>query len=342
MRNTEEIITQCRALPGVTVLEREDGAELQLSTREGTGSMRFFPLFPGLTLAAISVSAPCWPAPVPEDSAPEAKGPLIINYCTRGRCELVLNDNRHVFLTAGHVSLTEKFARSEYVYPGRDYEGVELFVDPELAPRDEHLLQEGFGIDLASLRKRYCPDGKTCIAKGALPDELLERLFGAPGEAPALQRIGRKTAVIDWLSRLQYGCSEKEPERLTYYTRVQVEMAKRIEAILLEDLSRQHTAQEFAALFSVSESSVKNYFRGVFGQSIAQCLMSRRMRRAAQQLTETALPIIDIAGQAGYENQSKFSAAFRRHFGVSPREYRSGKKLTSSGADKSDRAESGA
>ncbi len=225
MRNTEEIITQCRALPGVTVLEREDGAELQLSTREGTGSMRFFPLFPGLTLAAISVSAPCWPAPVPEDSAPEAKGPLIIN---------------------------------------------------------------------------------------------------------------------DWLSRLQYGCSEKEPERLTYYTRVQVEMAKRIEAILLEDLSRQHTAREFAALFSVSESSVKNYFRSVFGQSIAQCLMSRRMRRAAQQLTDTALPIIDIAGQAGYENQSKFSAAVRRHFGVSPREYRSGKKLTSNGADKSDRAESGA
>lgn len=226
----------------------------------------------------------------------------------------------------------EKFARSEYIYPGRDYEGVELFIDPALSPRDEQLLLEDFGIDLLALRRSYCPDGETYIAKSALPDELLERLFGAPDENPVLRRIGQKTAVIDWLARLQYGRGEKKPERLTYYTRVQVEMAKRIEEILLDGLSRQHTAREFAALFSVSESSVKNYFRGVYGQSIAQYLTSRRMRRAAQQLTDTALPIIDIAGQAGYENQSKFSAAFRWHFGLTPREYRREKKLNASGA----------
>ena len=46
--------------------------------------------------------------------------------------------------------------------------------------------------------------------------------------------------------------------------------------------------------------------------------------------------------QFAHWTQEPFSAAFRRHFGVSPREYRSGKKLTSNGADKSDRAESGA
>lgn len=46
-----------------------------------------------------------------------------MNYCTRGRCELVLNDGRHVFLTAGQISLTERFAQREYVYPGRVYGG---------------------------------------------------------------------------------------------------------------------------------------------------------------------------------------------------------------------------
>lgn len=114
---------------------------------------------------------------------------------------------------------------------------------------------------------------------------------------------------------------------LTYYTRSQVEMAKQIEAVVSGDLSRQHTAREFAALFSVSESSVKNYFRGVYGQSILQYATQRKMLHAAELLADTALPVIEIASRVGYENQSKFSAVFRKRFGVSPREYRRSHRL---------------
>ena len=104
--NTAEVIESCRELPGVTVIERENGAELLLSQREGSGRMRFVPMFPGIMLALISVRAPSWPAPVLMDGTPEARGPLILNYCTGGRCELVLNDSRSVFLTSGHIALT--------------------------------------------------------------------------------------------------------------------------------------------------------------------------------------------------------------------------------------------
>ena len=99
--NTANILEQCRALPGVTVEEKPDGAQLRLALDDGSGRMRFYALFPGVTLAQIAVDAPRWPAPQPEESTPEARGPLIINYCAHGRCELVLNDNRRVFQTAG-------------------------------------------------------------------------------------------------------------------------------------------------------------------------------------------------------------------------------------------------
>ena len=79
-----------------------------------------------------------------------------------------------------------------------------------------------------------------------------------------------KTVVIDLLALLQYRHPAPEAERLTYYTKPQVEMAKQIEAIISGDLSQPHTAREFAVRFSVSESSIKNYFRGVYGQSILQ------------------------------------------------------------------------
>ena len=52
---------------------------------------------------------------------------------------------------------------------------------------------------------------------------------------------------------------------------------------------------------------------------------------AAGLLEKTDLPIIEVAGGAGYESQSKFASAFRREFGIAPSEYRK-KKIASGGA----------
>ena len=323
--DTAQIVRQCRRLPGVTVREGEDYTELLLSGREGSGRMRFIPLFPGVTLALISVNAPVWPAPVLESSAPEAKGPLIVNYCTRGRCELVLNDNKSVFLTAGHISLTEKFALNEYVYPGRVYEGIELFIDPETVREGLPVLREGFGVELAALREKYCPDGETYIARLSLPDMLSGRLFDVSGTETAMGTVQLKTGVIDLLALLLN--DQPHPRQLVYYTRSQVAMARQIEAIITSDLSRPHTVREFAERFSVSESSIRNYFAGVFGQSIAQYMTGQRMRLAAELLAGTRLSVIEVAARVGYLNQSKFSAAFRRAYARSPLEYRHEKMM---------------
>lgn len=42
---------------------------------------------------------------------------------------------------------------------------------------------------------------------------------------------------------------------------------------------------------------------------------------------ETRLSVIEVAGRAGYANQSKFAAAFRREFGCAPLEYRRKNRL---------------
>ncbi len=324
--DTADIIQKCRALPGVTVEEGDSYTDLLLSNAGGTGRMRFLPLFPGVTLALISVDAPTWPAPQPDECTPDANGPLIVNYCTRGRCELILNDNKSVFLTSGHISLTEKFARGEYVYPGGTYEGIELFIDPDTAQNGQPMLRDSFGVDLAQLRAKYCPNGETFIAKLPLPDNLSSRRPGFSDAGNPLRRISMQTGVIDLLALLLYG-QAPEPEQLVYYTRLQVGIAKQIEAIITKDLSQQHTAREFAERFSISESSVKNYFSGVFGQSISQYATRQRMLRAAELLTSTRLSVIEVANRVGYLNQSKFSTAFRRTHGVSPREYRTSRML---------------
>ena len=318
---TDDILRQCRALDGVEVAQHDDGAELLLHTEDGSGRMRFFSVFPGLTLAWISVRAPVWPAPGVSGGPVPETGPLLINYCITGRCELVLNDSRRVYLSSGELSLTERFAQNEYVYPGGVYEGFELFIDPEPAEQGLSVLEELFGVCLPKLIARYCPSGGTYIAKFQLPQALLARLSALHTENAAIPAASFKTGVIDFLALLLAAPDAPQPEP-AYYTKSQVEIAKQIARSITEDLSRTHTAREFAARFSISESSVKNYFSGVFGESLSHYTAARRMELAAKLLRETRLSVMDIAGRAGYLNQSKFSAAFRRAYACTPLEYR--------------------
>ncbi len=325
--NTLEILRACERLPGVTVYPKEACTELSLRTDSGNGRMQFIPLFDGVTLAMIEVHASSWPAPIPEDADSRTTGPLLINYCIRGRCELVLNDSRSVFLTAGQISLTEKFAQRQYVYPGGLYEGIELFIDPEAARDGVALLAALFDLRLEELRQRYCANGGTYIARLPLAESLLKRLYRPQDAQDSLSRIGMKTGVVDLLALLLHEQPAPEGEKLVYYTRPQVEIARQIEAVITSDLSRPHTVREFSERFSISEGSVKNYFFGMFGQSISRYAAQKRMQHAAALLSDTDLPIIEISGRVGYESQSKFAIAFRKEYGMTPLEYRKKKRI---------------
>ena len=58
--------------------------------------------------------------------------------------------------------------------------------------------------------------------------------------------------------------------------------------------------------------------------STAAFLRAQKMRQAAVLLRETDRTVLDIAGQFGYDNGSKFARAFRSVIGVSPNARRSG------------------
>ena len=48
----------------------------------------------------------------------------------------------------------------------------------------------------------------------------------------------------------------------------------------------------------------------------------QRLRKAAQLLETTGLPVLQVAADVGYGSVSQFGQAFRRQYGVSPAQYR--------------------
>ena len=114
--------------------------------------------------------------------------------------------------------------------------------------------------------------------------------------------IGMKTGVIDLLAMLLYDRLMPKEGKPVYYTRFQVEIARKIESIITADLSHSHSVREFSEQFGISEGS-KNYFFGVFGQSISRYTTHKRMVYAAELLEKSELSVIEIAGSVGYESK---------------------------------------
>lgn len=67
-------------------------------------------------------------------------------------------------------------------------------------------------------------------------------------------------------------------------------------------------------------------FKQQFGVSIHEYQTELRMRLAWSLLESTELPIGEIAERTGYEEPTNFTAAFKRHFAVLPRQVRSSTK----------------
>ena len=62
--------------------------------------------------------------------------------------------------------------------------------------------------------------------------------------------------------------------------------------------------------------------RQVFGLSTGQWVLKMRLDFARQQLLTTNIPIVEVANNIGYEDQSAFSRQFRRATGFSPLAFR--------------------
>lgn len=156
----KQLLEKCGELPGIQTVDHGGYAELRYRNGHDNGCMAFVPVFPGITLAFIKIQAGSWPAPDLFGMLSSDRGPFIINYCVSGRCELHLNNDSYVYVTENQFSLSESYARNSYIYPERNYNGIEIFVDME-AVEQSTFLPEYFEINMEELSGKYCKDLKT-------------------------------------------------------------------------------------------------------------------------------------------------------------------------------------
>ncbi len=89
---------------------------------------------------------------------------------------------------------------------------------------------------------------------------------------------------------------------------------------LVSDLSNAPTIDWLAKQVGLNQSKLKKGFKKVFGKSIYAYFLAERMSKAKQLLVDNS--VTETAIIMGYSNISHFSSAFRKQFGVLPKEVR--------------------
>ncbi len=82
------------------------------------------------------------------------------------------------------------------------------------------------------------------------------------------------------------------------------------------------SVEDIASVCGINRSYFGKIFRNTLGRSPQEFLINYRMTKAAELLKLTSLSIAEISSAVGYENQLHFSRAFKKIYGISPREWR--------------------
>jgi AraC-like DNA-binding protein len=181
-------------------------------------------------------------------------------------------------------------------------------------------ISDFFGCDFTPGRgRRYC-DVALRLQSSDTSSPWLALI--TPPDLGAVQGRGRERLQLHTrprLDALDKGAIAAEQEQ---HRELPARMLKSIEDYIDLNLQRNLRVEELASHLRLSTSYFTRSFRSSVGLTPHAYVMRRRLLRAQELIASTDLPLIDIAAETGFADQSHFSRRFHQMTGVSPRTYR--------------------
>ncbi|OOM76291.1 helix-turn-helix transcriptional regulator [Clostridium sp. BL-8] len=89
-----------------------------------------------------------------------------------------------------------------------------------------------------------------------------------------------------------------------------------------DNLNKKIELQEIANKAFLSKYHFHRIFHATIGESVAEYVRRRRLIEAANELLNTENKIIDIALNYQFSTQESFTKAFKKFYGIPPKEFR--------------------
>lgn len=244
-----------------------------------------------------------------------------INHCRHGRMGWQMEHDLNLYLGEGDLSFHRKdhCSNSLLSLPLGYYEGISVSIHfQELQQNPPEILEDAM-IPYEKIQTAFCDTSRIT----AIPQSFdIECIFNGLYDLPAALVIPycklKTQELILFLSQLP-SC---DVPGLQPCDTEQVRIVKEIHAFLTMNLKERYTIEYLSKKYLMNTSTLKATFKAVYGMPIASYMKEYRINQAITCLRETDCNMAEIASSIGYENQSKFTAAFKNAVGVLPTTYR--------------------
>jgi AraC family transcriptional regulator, transcriptional activator of pobA len=204
----------------------------------------------------------------------------------------------------------------EFVYslgsPSHDYAFLLPFYSklerrPHVLRASEEAAERVYGV-LARLLECYCAGTTRPFFQAGCKAYLLELLYH-------LAAHFKESEVLKWEFMRQ---QQRSLQLKRLFTHINAHPAEKL------------SVRNAAKLAGMNVPQFMKTFKQVAGMTLVSYLNHVRLATAARLLRETALPISEIATTAGFSDQSYLDKRFKRAFGLTPKDFRSGNLGTKS------------
>lgn len=288
----------------------------ELACADGGGRIDCYALFDGVTAMRLRLETSGFA------ERRERRGGLEINFCANGRFESDFSPRDRVALTPGDMALSlldgVHGALSESRFPLGYYEGVCLTVD--CVPAAEWMARNVAPLraDFEALR-RIVPAGRWYVAGSAGPrcEHVFRELFE---NLPYFDREYLRLKALELFMLLRD--VPRGDDARDYCSAEQLRLIRHLRDHLLSDRSGYVSLAELAREHRISVTRLQKLFKQVYGVPVYHYLREYRLEQAAVELSRSEKRVVDVAMDAGYDSASKFAAAFRERYGVTPSAFR--------------------
>jgi AraC-like DNA-binding protein len=193
----------------------------------------------------------------------------------------------------------------------------------DIAPRTlEQFINFASGQDLPEGEKASDPyiliRGKSRQDIAALVERILrESRLEAYGRELMMQLMAMELLVV-----LARGLREEWEESLRVRSGKARELVRIARDFIVDNHDRDISVADAAGYVFLSQGYFTRAFRDETGMSPMTFLMQVRVNRACKLLEQKDIKVSGVAAQVGFSSPQRFNAAFRKHLGKTPMEYR--------------------
>lgn len=299
------------------VVETEDCKVLRIKGPSGDGLMTIYRVFDGVYLMYNDFHmSHCY------SHFNSSSRIFCIDHCREGRIEHRTDKDMHYYMEVGDLRLDRRVHHNGDIYfPVSHYHGITVGFFLDHAEKSVREAMPGVSVDLAALADKFCGKDSIYVLR---KHPTIEHIFSELYNVPAKIRMDYfKIKVMELLVFLKALELSEHKDECPYFYSSQIEKIKAVHKQLTENPAENYTTEALAKQFDFSVTALKTGFKGVYGSPIYTYIRTHKMNVAASMLvTDRKKRIIEIASAVGYDNPSKFAAAFKEIFGMSPAEYR--------------------